>query len=384
MIEHTKISKRQLTKQELEYYSLDSLRVKIPLDFVTIDERTSKGLGQEIIHSVKNTDEVIEVKKQNMVKISRVGYDYNFIIESMPTGKKDISIKFLTILINAKMLEKDYFYGITINNISLIYTKLMDLGVVYFTYKDFLDSSMTTDTDVKFDSLQKLHVVREGIEDLASKSKISPKQHVGREKYGRKTNIGIDFNTRTRATASSPYFKIYHKEIELKNKSFNFKNAYLEDIEIKDLVRFEYTLKDKAMRTSYGLKANTLREILEVSQDKLKMVHREFLLRTFTDYNKATRKQRTNISPMDTIFLHYIRKDLKSGMTIEQIKYDLGLQLLNDKKIRRMSEKVDELYASEIKGKEVYKESEEMSDFFNFVGGGNKGFFLENMDDEDS
>ena len=62
--------------------------------------------------------------------------------------------------------------------------------------------------------------------------------------------------------------KIYHKELELKNNSIEFKDNYLQGQDITDIVRIETTIKNNKHLKYLGLPENTLENMLNLTTEQ--------------------------------------------------------------------------------------------------------------------
>ena len=114
-----------------------------------------------------------------------------------------------------------------------------------FAYDDFLDASLT-DTDIKRDMRRSL-VDFEIMKNLAKKyAKSSVSFGTGYRAWWSNTNKGFQFSDRkTTAFRTQPYFKVYHKPTELVNRSNDFYTKYLSNIDLSDVVRYEFTIKNR-------------------------------------------------------------------------------------------------------------------------------------------
>lgn len=378
MFNNTNIVRRELTLKEINHYSFDSFRIRIPINECKIYH---SGLDKYIYHVSEEGEELDKIK-QNSLKIDREGYAYYFRIDSIPNGNQGQKTKFLTVLVNSKMMKQDYFEGIHAQNIDIVYTKLIKLGVVNFTYESFIKAHVT-DLDVKIDHKAEKDVFMETISELKEMAKVSVKNHIGCNWFKKKTNLGIEFNSRERATKSNPYFKIYHKETELKERSKLFFQSYLANIDFHNLVRLEYTLKDAKMMKSYGIKDTTLERLLELPQDELRRIHVIYLEKNFNKRIKQMNKDKENLSASDRVMMKMMRRILSKGTSFEVLKHDCLSEFGTDNKEKlkksRMNKKLDELYHQLLDDGYEFEKSKKMGDLMGFIGAGNKGFFLDEI-----
>jgi hypothetical protein len=175
--------------------------------------------------------------------------------------------EFYTFKITSKLLKDNYFNGIDYNTIKQIYEYILSIGFD-IEFNNFIKSELT-DIDYKFD----ITLAPEVYKSIAKQYDLNAKEwkelYRGLDKYNQKNNQGISFGIRERATPSYPFMKVYNKELESKNKSFNFFNVYSTIID--NLYRWEFTIKNKK-HFDYLELNNTLEshlELVEFNQGKL-------------------------------------------------------------------------------------------------------------------
>lgn len=128
---------------------VDSLRLRIPLS--QIERINTTTVFNPHLEVAENTGEVVSLKgKGHRIRIS----DSATIHVNIAKVKTSLHghTECLVILLNSKILESDYFNGITSNNIGRIYDKLIASGLFYFDLDTFLNADCT-DIDFKFDEL---------------------------------------------------------------------------------------------------------------------------------------------------------------------------------------------------------------------------------------
>lgn len=244
---------------------VDSLKIRIPLHKVTIHHG---GLNAMVGKVVLATGEVLNESMETSIRSDLDGVRTAFTVCQESLDGKRMGM-FLTILVNAKMLGRSYFDGVTVENIRTIYTYLMDLNVALFTYEDFIDGECV-DVDVRKDFQGSDDAVGSAMERLK-------KNYIHREKMDTgvlafKTNkrlTGIQFNKRaTTSFLTSPFMKIYNKKADaMDSKHYVFFKHH--GIKVPhDLWRVEYTIKNKKHLRHVGM-GNKLMDILATSQDVL-------------------------------------------------------------------------------------------------------------------
>lgn len=190
-------------------------------------------------------------------------------------GKNTKVETFLTFKITSKLLQTNYYNGIDNTTIKQVYEYIIKQGFV-IEYNTFLDSAIT-DIDYKFDIVMHQHQYKALFEYYKCNARAYKELNKGIDYKDRKNNQGFWFGIRRTSIYTYPFLKVYNKEIELKYKSFEFANEYLEVI-IPNLYRFEFTLKDKKHFDKYGI-GNTLKqhlELIEKKQSKLYEIFKDF------------------------------------------------------------------------------------------------------------
>lgn len=371
---YTNIVRKPLTEKEINHYSIDSLRIRIPYLQVDI---TSRELDK-LIYEITEDGEILNNSgfKKNSLRVQNEGFDFYFRVEKIPMGKSGVTNKFLTVLINSKMIKKDYFYAINKLNIRFVYTMLINLKVFNCSYDTFKKSNCS-DVDIKIDGYCDIDTFKNTINELKDIAKLSIKNHEGCNWFKGNSNLGIEFNTRERATISSPYFKIYHKEIELKERSKYFSDLYLKEIDYHNVVRFEFTLKNKKMMNAYGVESTTLEYLLDISQEKCKIIHKEFLKRNFNKRTKMTNDKEKGIGTKDIMLTNLMKHSINNNMSFERFKFIsmTGIECRIEK--GRANKKLDELYSIFKESNDAFKRSEKNTEFMSFLGAGDSDFFLD-------
>lgn len=388
----TNISQKEVVKKGLStkelLYSVDSLALKIPLDLVEITHDTLNTMVTE--YSIDNgvLDEKESYKKNALVKTLE-HYNVYFKINKHHVGihkvdKSNIYVETLSIGINSKFLEERYFEGITIENINIIYTKLMSLKVFKCDFKTFLNG-YATDYDIKKDEYIARETYKTAISEMHKVIPPSKGLHTGTNIFKEPTNLGLQWNDRNKSSATYPFMKSYFKELELLNKSVMFYNRFLSDRLIKDLARFEYNIKTKPIARKFKIKIVTFSDLLNTPQIEFKRIHQAFVLQNFKDAvmsSKNTKNEKSELKPNDLINIRFIEYMLNDGQTFHLI-LNWVLEPIKDKNERyRKKKQLTMLYTNNVKGKKVFEKSANLEKAFDFFGGGNSDFLTEKFEQE--
>ena len=251
-----------------ELFSIDSLKLRIPFDKVTIlnesilDEKTKiivSNVSGEIISEDKIKSLTTEIKFNDyLIKVA--------IIQQHNFQSKQIE-EFIEIYLHSKILESNYFSGITQSNLISIYDKLIQQKVFYCDYDTFINSSVN-DIDIKIDFTSDKATFNDLCNELKTRAKQSTKLGQGQAMY---KNGNLTFNRRESSTLSSPFVKFYDKELEANEKNSAFFSKYISNELIKDKRRIEATCKKSTdIKKFFNLEASTLSTITQITQSELR------------------------------------------------------------------------------------------------------------------
>ena len=342
--------------------SIDSFKIRIPLTGITIID---KNFNVDV-HVVNGNDgELLETfKRDSYLFPDKTGISTRYAIQHLNFDQKN-KAEYLVILINSKVLEGKYFQGIQANTIDDVYNRLISHKVVYFTKDDFLKSEIT-DVDIKKDILiSDFDKLLKTLESLTIPHKRSYK---GCIPFNRKDNLGIQWSDRRKGTPTNPYFKVYHKGIELTNKSTIFNETYLNDFPLTELsktFRFEFTLKNRKHFKRYGLN-NVLGELINESQEKLNNILGAIVNIHMTKFIKIKKVPASEFTASEqrtynamNMYFKYISKDLETFI-------EMYLNGLNERTFRRSKNEIIEVYKKHI-SKNEYK-NENFQNLYEFEG----------------
>ena len=236
--------------------------------------------------------------------------------------------KFLTILMSSKILEENYFEGLSIDNHKNVYQKLISMKVAFFDYDSFINAECT---DIDFRKDIKTTMLRDLIPMLVSSARTSHLSGTGIRSFQKKENMGVQWSDRKGATLKNPYLKIYHKTIELNNNSIEFKNEYLFDFNISNIVRAEFTLKDKKHLRKYNIQSQKFIDLLKLSQEKktsiLSKIVNIHLMPRFIKPDRPLKQ----LSPTDLIFYNMLCYFSNRGYMSRDRAIQLALNNILDK-----------------------------------------------------
>jgi len=349
----------------LKNYSLDSFKIKIPIEKAQI---VNFELNQHRMVMVANTSEIIKEYKENSLLIENNGVKTRFIIEVQPIDDIGNTREYLSMLINSKLIYNNYFQGISSNSINILYNNLMALKVANFSLNDLLNGELT-DIDIKIDQVIELNPFNELINYFKNNSRESNQAGKGYKLFSQQNNKGIQFSVRqTTSFATNPYFKIYHKQIELDTKSNIFANAYLKGINYNDVVRTEFTIKNKKHIKSLGIKDNTLKTFLNLDNNFWLNVIQQYTSIHLGTNIKPTSKNKVKMTPTESIFYYFITTGMTSNQTAEKIIDNCISNIECRRAKSRKKKQLFDIYLKFIKGSKIDSNTKQVNSFLNNLG----------------
>jgi len=307
-------------------YEVDSLKIRIPIEEVEI---LNPSLSSKQITIYEDTGEEVDsgTFKKNCYEKNENGIKTKFLLHTikLPQYQKD----FLIILFNSKILKKRYFEGITRKNIKIVYDYLMSLKVVYFPLDTFLLESKCYDTDFKGDLVDKRASQKfdEVVKAIYSNAKMYWSEET-LKMWTEDKNKGFQFSDReTTSISKKPFWKLYHKELQLKNdaKSKLFYGEYIfngKEDKATNRMRVEFTIKNAKHFELHEITDTSLNSILNLSQEK----KREMLSKA-VDISLGVREARTRtrtatpgIKPREQVFVNVINFGLLQNLSYKSIE----------------------------------------------------------------
>lgn len=297
---------------------IDSCSVSIPIEKVEIVDPNLLSSRVAVFEDTGQIDENYKLKERSLSLKLGPGIKSTVSINSRynrTTGTRD----FVVFGINSKMLRQKYFDGITDNNIHDIYDLLMSQGVVKFPFEYLKTDATVTDVDIKWDGVYKgepIHLLKAIRESAA----YTQNRGEGVRPFFEKDNLGIEFSVRqTTAYSRAPYFKIYHKGVEMTGRTAEFTGAFIDTDKLKDLWRVETTVKNKAHFQRHGIQDNILGNVLSMSTGKKKSILKAHFQAHIQGGIKRIVPQRESLGPTDKVLLHFVRQCMIAGDSLDVI-----------------------------------------------------------------
>ena len=346
--------------------SIDSFKYRIEIENVEIINR---NLLDCLINQTVNsaTGEIINSNelKLNSLKAQFDFYHIHFAINNI-FGKR-----YLVILINSKLLEKDYLNGITMSNIEIIYNRIISANVINISFQDFLSKGLVSDIDIKKDfELSTVDFINV-IQELENKTKPHKKSKYGCNKFTKENNLGIEWNKRENATATRPFLKLYHKEVEAKhgnNREYFYNHIQLESV--KNVVRCEATIKTAKELRIHGIEQNTLLALLKVPEEKLsQIINYAIDLNLEPRIKRSEIKNKSEFKPIETVIFAHITNMISNQNISFQNALEYTLNHFEDKQSKyRMKKQITLIYETHINGKISEVKAKKFEQFFKNFG----------------
>lgn len=353
----TKVNKNYIIPDTTKI-SIDSFRVSIPINLVEIIDSNLTDKATSLIINTQTNEVLTEREvKENSITKQIGGVPFKFNIDNSFNDKK------VVILINSKQLHSYYFNGVTNDNIESIYNRIIECKVINIDFETFLQQPIV-DVDFKRDNLIALKEYHKSLEVIRGCSKLSKYKDDGCHSYAN----GIEFSVRkTSKYLSNPYFKIYHKEIELNENSKDFADKYLNQVDYKNLVRFECTVKNKKHFNSMGVESNTLNNILNLTNEAKEKIMSTVVKKHLSKREITKPTENENLKPNEQLLFDYMNLLFDKGLNIDAtISYILN-SFSGITKYRKKKEIVF-IYENYLMGSIAEKRSIKMNNFFDNLG----------------
>lgn len=313
----------QKYKINTKTYKIDSFKLRIPLKDCKVLNPELNSQYQKVLIS---TGEIIDkINEPTPIFYENNGIKFRVLILKtnikLP-GQKENWIngaEFIQIQPSAKLLKSNYFDGINIKNIRNVYKIIMDLKIFSCSYRTFL-KAIIFDIDIAKDKIINITNYKDSLTLLYNAAKENQRYL---NLFKQNKNVGLEFNTRKKATPSKPFLKIYHKGLELEYKSTEFYNNYIKSkIKIKDVVRYEATIgnykhKKRLLQKNIIPEYKTLYQFLTIENNKYK----KFMDHSINEYIKKSIKIKSiELTPTKAMLYSMINELIEKGETIPMLQ----------------------------------------------------------------
>ena len=345
---------------------IDSLKITFPRGLVQIIDNKLGEKFQKIylktgeLEQRKNleTEEMEDfISLQNHVVDDTFGIKSRIALGSWVMGNEISNVVFIQI--NAKMLRDKYDEGINIDNWKMVYDHIVNQQVIYIDERAWLEG-MVSDIDFCFDfeaSPAELIQSNKMLYSLVLPHLIKYMD----TPFSRKTNVGIQFNKREKATPAKPFVKIYHKGLELDYNSVIFKDKFLVGQDFSNVARLEVNLKNSKHKMHHKLThIKSFKNLLEMTQTEKEKVVFEAIPRYINHYVKENIRE--DLPPNDAYMVWLFSQLMRHGYG--KSAFLSGLQIFEDKQKRhRMRKKLAKLM-DEITDQKTLTENTRIDEIF--------------------
>lgn len=326
---------------------IDSMEVRVPLSkgVKVLDNRLKKGIVVESL--VDENGEVHDLsEKQNPRTIYNKdkGLSFKFRIKKVRHTKGEFE-DCIFMAVNSKLLGTNYFDGINSNNFEKIIGCIMDQGVVKVPFDSVVGNGKMTDTDFFIDQHITFEKHRHIIDMFKQMTIPSSLRDKGYKFYSGKNNHGIEWGLREKATAHTPFAKVYWKPYEMLSKSAIFTKMYFENdgMKLDERSRVEITLKNARAFKRFGLNSNDVKDIVYLHSSKLVNVIND-VLDVHMDREVEPIKMDKKLSVQDQFTINSFSLYYENGMTESQVR-DIYLRaVIHKQNYQYHSNKFNELF----------------------------------------
>ena len=307
-----------MTKVENNFYTyaLDSCKIRIKRELVEILNSDILDEKSKIIISNSSGEILSEDKiKSFSTEIQFNAYKIRIALVSYYNFQTKLQEDFMEIYLHSKILESDYFQGITKENIKGVYDKLMATNVFAVSYETFV-SSCVNDIDIKFDFKATKEVFEESNKELFNRAVESKKLEVGGKLWD---NGNLTFNRRESSSITHPFVKLYNKELECTSKNAEFFDTYCDWEESRQRRRLEVTIKKTAeIKKVFDLYESNLNSILSLTQEQMRDYCVIALNKSLIQTCKVEKSAISNNNLETLIHIHFSNSMNNQGQTFMQ------------------------------------------------------------------
>jgi hypothetical protein len=192
-----------------------------------------------------------------------------------------------------------------------------------------------------------------------------------------KSNLGIEWNSRAKATNTKPFLKLYHKPTEaaisdanqLKKNEVPFFETHVGTNAIKDRVRVEGTIKSMNAAKTYGITDLSMLGLISIQPEKLNEILVDCLNRNLTKRTPEVNKSEKTISPSELIYYVHLDNMIRNQEHDFETALEYTLSHFEDKQAKtRMKKSLTKVYQEHIEVQPYVKKIKRLNTFFNAIG----------------
>jgi hypothetical protein len=267
--------------------------------------------------------------------------------------------------------------GISSGNIEKLFKNLIDCEVFTCPFETFLSKGLCSDIDIKKDIELTRSDFDKGITELEAATLPSKKSGFGANVFRTKSNLGIEWNSRAKATNTKPFLKLYHKPTEaaisdanqLKKNEVPFFETHVGTNAIKDRVRVEGTIKSMNAAKTYGITDLSMLGLISIQPEKLNEILVDCLNRNLTKRTPEVNKSEKTISPSELIYYVHLDNMIRNQEYDFDTALEYTLSHFEDKQAKtRMKKSLTKVYQEHIEVQPYVKKIKRLNTFFNAIG----------------
>ena len=354
---------------------IDSLKIRIPLLFVSVKDLSLNNHWSKVCVENGEINDTYQAKKElkeyaisTTAKV-KIGFEKRY----TTNGQNE---ECLVILLNSKFLRDRYFQGIHFDIIRDIYNDLIALNIFDVDFDTFVRSECT-DIDFKFDEFMDQDTWNSLLSQFMSATIPSAQLDKGHNRFKPSKNDpfnnGLQYNKRSTATKSRPFFKLYWKGGELLSNSNEFYREHLSgsitESQVKQIVRIETTIKNREHAKYVGIESTTLLSLLSLTEATKEKMFNKIISKHL---HKPTRsitiekaKDSALLSPTDQVQYNAIMSLMSYAKLTAIDVIELLLQGIESPVARsRKKTSLNEIYELHIKGNKTDISVEKINTFF--------------------
>ena len=170
------------------------------------------------------------------------------------------------------------------------------------------------------------------------------------------------------ATLQNPYLKIYHKSIELNFNSKEFKDEYLAEIDLSNIIRVEFTIKSMKHLRKFKIESQKLIDLLNLSQNIKSAMLKDIINTHLMSRIVKAEKPIGKISPTGVVFYNALNIISKRTYMNKNMIIDSMLENIKNKTAKsRKKKKLNEIWNTYIQMQEHNKKKEKMISLFDAI-----------------
>ena len=334
---------------------IDSLKIRIPRHLVKYVDPTFCEEYQRIYTSSGMIEDLVNLDKHK-VNISD-GISTRIAVMFLTDGP--VINEYIIIQANAKQLKSKYLEGITLYNVEALYHYIMRLQIIYCDFETFMNESLVSDIDIAYDVQISPKGLADAISGIYSNILPSAFRFVGKP-FKTKSNTGLQFNLRDKATPSRPFVKIYHKSLELEYKSNDFFEKHIKNkVAHQNIGRLEFTIKNAKHKKALDIaNVKTLTDLLTTPHEILCEIAFSGVLNYIN--KKDVIREYADLSPTDRLILYFINACVSKGADKQSIFNVLNIYNVPQER-SRMKKKINVLINHVADEKKMIANTESMN-----------------------